>query len=52
MEVNPASTFIEFNFSMIDSEEFDFYFDTKRDLGKIVRKLTDLVGVSKIAQWL
>ena len=31
-------------------EEFDTYFNNKRDFGKVLRKITELIGVHKAIQ--
>jgi hypothetical protein len=39
----------EFNYLDEECEEFDTYYNKKRDFGKVLRKLAQLIGVSKAA---
>ena len=48
-EVNPDDTFEQFNTLETDDEIFDLYFNNKRDLGKIMRETTKLIGVEQVA---
>ena len=43
-EIGYTDVFVDFNNEDIDSELFDDYYSNKRDLGKIVRETTKLVG--------
>ena len=35
----------------MEDEIFDSFYNTKRDLGKVIKDLTKLVGIEKIVQW-
>ena len=47
-EIGYADVFVDFNKEDIDSEIFDDYYSNKRDLGKIVRETTMLVGAQQV----
>jgi hypothetical protein len=44
-----GSIFLDFNVSNTNGEKFDDYFNNKRDLGGIVNKLVELLGVTEVA---
>jgi len=48
-EVNPDDTFEQFNFLDTNDEIFDNYFNNKRELGKILRETTKLIGVESVS---
>ena len=43
-----SDIFLDFNKEDIDCEVFDDYYSNKRDLGKIVRETTKLVGAQQV----
>jgi hypothetical protein len=45
-----SDTFLEFNSVNTNEEQFDEYFNTKRDLGGVIKKLVKLIGPSDVAQ--
>ena len=48
-EVRPSDVFLEFNFQDSNDDQFDDYFRNKRDLGKIIRETSKLVGCKEMA---
>lgn len=48
-EINPDDTFEQFNYVDSQDELFDDFFDDKKDLGKVLRELTKLIGVPTVA---
>lgn len=41
--------FLEFNYQDSNEDQFDDYFRNKRDLGKIIRETSKLVGPKEMA---
>ena len=41
---------MEFNFLNTNDDIFDEYFNNKRDLGKIIREISKLIGVKETTQ--
>lgn len=48
MTMPDFEVFKEMNTTSWDDEMFDSYFDNKRDLGKVLRKLSELVEVDNV----
>jgi hypothetical protein len=48
LEVTPEDIFMEFNFTDSNDEQFDEYFKSRRDLGKVLKDLCNLIGIKEV----